>query len=66
MGVVQKFGDTIQRYLEACTMGRIDIRAQMMQQRLDLTPMHIGAQGVLEDGAQQTRVLVANGDGSCA
>src|SRR5438128_10112215 len=39
---------------------RLDVGAEMAQQRLDLAPLDVGADGIVEDVADQVVVLVAH------
>ena len=57
--MMQKILDPVEHDAKARTVRRLDRRAQVHQQRFDLAPVDIAAEGILKDGAQQVEVLVA-------
>jgi hypothetical protein len=60
--MVQKISHAIQCHFEARTMRWLDVRSQMVEQGFHFAPMDIGAELILQDGAQQVNVFVAHGD----
>jgi hypothetical protein len=59
--MMQKVRYPIQRYFEARTVRWFYICAQMIEQGFHFAPMDVGAELVLQDGAQQVDVFVAHG-----
>jgi hypothetical protein len=60
--MMHKIRYPIQRYFETRTMRWLDVRAQMVEQGFHFTPMNVGAELILQDGAQQVSVFIAHGD----
>lgn len=61
VGTMQNALVTVEPHSNARTRQRLDRRAEMIEQRLDLTPVNVGADRIVKDRAQQILVLVAQG-----
>ena len=64
MRVVQKELDTIENDAKTRAMAAFNGCTEVVEQRLDLAPMDIGAHRIGEDGLEQVRLLVAHGGGN--
>lgn len=62
MGAMQDTFGTVQDHPDAGPRQRFHGRPQMMQKRLDFTPMDVAADRVLENGADEMLVLMAHGE----
>jgi hypothetical protein len=62
--VMQKELVLIQHHSKASPQDRLDRGTEVMQQRLDLTPVDIAVQWILENRVQETPVFVAHGSAS--
>ena len=62
MRPVQSANDAIQLDLHACAMTGGDSGAEVAQEGLDIAPVDIGAEGLLEDGLEQAVVIVTHRD----
>ena len=60
MRPVQGADDAIQLDLHACAMAGFDSGAEVAQEGLDIAPVDIGAEGLLEDGLEQAFVSVTH------
>ena len=58
--VVQKVGDALQRDFETGAMRGLQVGAEMIEQRLDLTPMDVAGRCFVEDAVQEVIVFVAH------
>lgn len=61
MRAVQNSLVAVEAHTNARTRQRLDRCAEMIQQRLDLTPVNVGADRIVKDRPQQILVLVAQG-----
>src|SRR5688500_4359853 len=52
---------SVQLHTHSCTGKRFDARSEMVEQRLDLAPVDVSADRVVEDRATKVLVLVAHG-----
>lgn len=60
MWMMQEDFGAVQLDMESCPVRRIDRGAKMIQERLDLAPMNVGADGIVKDTAQQVGMLVTH------
>lgn len=60
MRTVQRAFNAVQLKAQPRAMARLDAGTQMLQQRLDVAPVNISADRFLQNGSQNTFVLVAH------